>query len=76
MTGDNLIAALRAGPHNQRLRNPHLFNAVHQPHQIRRGPLDGVRLSGIRVNFTHGKIQYALLGVLLPFLLTLEQIIE
>ena len=76
MAGDNLVATLRPGPHDQRLRNPHLLDAVHQSNQIRRGPLDGVRLSGIGVNLTHGNIQDALVGVLLPFLLTFEQIIE
>ena len=70
------MAALRAGPHNQRLRNSYLLNAVHQPYQIRRGPLDGVRLSGIGINLTDGNVQDALVGVLLPFLLTFEQIIE
>ena len=76
MTGENFITALCTGSHNQRLRNPHLLDAVHQTHQIRCWTFDRVWLPRIRMKFFDGNVQNALPTVLLTIFFALEHIIE
>ena len=75
MAGYNLIPSLAAGADDQRLRDADVLNTVHEAHQIRRGPVNGVRLARIRENFCCGNDLNPLLPVSFSLRVRFEQVI-
>lgn len=75
MSGDDLISASVAGTDDQRLSDPDMLNAVHEPHQIRRRAVNGVWLTGVGKNLRGGDDLNALLPVSFAFCIRFEQVI-
>ena len=75
MAGDNLIPAALAGANDQRLGDTDVLDAVHEPHQVRRGPVNGVRLAGIWENLCCGNDLNPLLPVGFTLRVRFEQVI-
>ena len=75
VTGNDLISASIAGADDQRLGNPDVLDAVHEPHQIGCGTVDGVRLAGIWENLCGWDDLNPLLPVGLTLRIRFEQVI-
>ena len=75
MAGDDLVSASVEGANDQRLSDADVLNAVHEPHQVRRGPVNGVRLAGIRENLCGWNELDTLLPVSFSLRVRFEQVI-
>ena len=75
MTGNDLIPADFTGADDQRLRDADVLNAVHKPHQIGRGAVNGVRLTGVWENLRGWDDLNPLLPVGLTLRVCFEQVI-
>ena len=75
VAGNDLIAAALTGPDDQRLGNPDMLDAVHEPHQIGCRTVDGVRLAGVWENLCCGNDLNPLLPVGLTLCVRFEQVI-
>ncbi len=75
MPGDDFISTGIAGADDQRLGNPDMLNTVHEPHQIRRRAVDGVRLAGVWENLRSGDDLNTLLPVGFALRVRFEQVI-
>ena len=75
VAGNDLISASITGADDQRLRDADVLNAVHEAHQVRRGPINGVRLAGVWENLCCGNDLNPLLPVGFTLRVRFEQII-
>ena len=75
VAGNDLVSATLAGADDQRLGNPDVLDAVHEPHQIGCGTVDGVRLAGIWKNLCCGNDLNPFLPVGFTLRVRFEQVI-
>ena len=71
----NFISTGIAGADDQRLGNPDMLDAVHQPHKVGRRSVDGVRLAGVGENLRSRDDLNTLLPVGFALRVRFEQVI-